>query len=463
MTDCVAVVVVDAANIRSQPRAGTSIVGIARMNEQLPVLEAAPPDTQNFPWLRVRLPNMTTGWVRGDLVQVKGDCATFGILSITPSTSDTAPITTPAAATSEAIVLPGDCKGQVNVARANVRVAPVKGAAVVGFLVKNTAFIIEEISPEDADGFNWYKLDMQGQPGWVREDLVTISGDCHDAMAHAERPIMMPPPTQETAPPGQAPSTTGCVAMIGPQTANVRAQPSTSAKSLGQAPKNTPYKVKEVTDAQADGFTWIEIDFNGQSGFVRSDLAMLQGDCVAFTNDDRLPQPVAVRITQGYRPANNPQHFGLDFGSPEGSELRMAIPAKVVRAHFCDNCTGKPPNIVPSTNEQRQQIFRDPRWGWGYGHHVIVSHDFKDLPATTRSHILNMGGNDQWKVFVLYAHLSRMDVQVNQTLPAGSRIGLTGNTGNSTAQHLHMEVAFGTKWDSAKKVHPAMLFAIPSL
>uniref|UniRef100_UPI0025F00FB2 M23 family metallopeptidase n=1 Tax=uncultured Aureimonas sp. TaxID=1604662 RepID=UPI0025F00FB2 len=39
-----------------------------------------------------------------------------------------------------------------------------------------------------------------------------------------------------------------------------------------------------------------------------------------------------------------------------------------------------------------------------------------------------------------FAHMSRIDVSVGQTVAAGSRRGLIGSTGRSTGPHLHYEV-----------------------
>ena len=42
--------------------------------------------------------------------------------------------------------------------------------------------------------------------------------------------------------------------------------------------------------------------------------------------------------------------------------------------------------------------------------------------------------------FSLYAHLDRVQVNVGNRVPAGTAIGVMGNTGNSTGTHLHFEM-----------------------
>ena len=57
---------------------------------------------------------------------------------------------------------------------------------------------------------------------------------------------------------------------------------------------------------------------------------------------------------------------------------------------------------------------------YGYGYHVIVNHGYG--------------------YHTLYAHMSEIKVKVGQKLKRGDILGLVGNTGKSTAPHLHYEV-----------------------
>ena len=54
-----------------------------------------------------------------------------------------------------------------------------------------------------------------------------------------------------------------------------------------------------------------------------------------------------------------------------------------------------------------------------------------------------------------YAHLSRMDVKVGDTVQRGDKIGGIGNTGRSKGNHLHYEVIYRNN-----KVNPLNYFNV---
>lgn len=99
-------------------------------------------------------------------------------------------------------------------------------------------------------------------------------------------------------------------------------------------------------------------------------------------------RPVGGVLTQEFHPGHN----GLDFGIVVGTPIEATMDGKVIYAGW---------------NNQ------------GYGNLVIVE-------------------NGSYRTY--YAHLSSIPVSVGETVTAGSTIGLSGNTGNSTGPHLHYEI-----------------------
>ncbi|MEO1410043.1 MAG: M23 family metallopeptidase [Bacteroidota bacterium] len=95
-------------------------------------------------------------------------------------------------------------------------------------------------------------------------------------------------------------------------------------------------------------------------------------------------------------------HTGLDFTSPSGTPIQA---------------TGD--GIVTAVKKIKN----------GYGNHVIIDHGYGYKS--------------------LYAHMSKIEVQRGQKVQRGQQIGAVGNTGTSTAPHLHYEVIF-----KGKKVNP---------
>lgn len=76
--------------------------------------------------------------------------------------------------------------------------------------------------------------------------------------------------------------------------------------------------------------------------------------------------------------------------------------------------------------------------GWdanGYGNMVVVQHPNN--------------------ITTLYAHLREINIEAGQAVNAGDVVGIMGNTGRSTASHLHYEVRV-----NGNRVNPAILFGI---
>ncbi|MBB5939423.1 M23 family metallopeptidase [Streptomyces zagrosensis] len=67
-----------------------------------------------------------------------------------------------------------------------------------------------------------------------------------------------------------------------------------------------------------------------------------------------------------------------------------------------------------------------------------------DGPAYGNAIVIKHGGN----TYSQYAHLSKVKVNVGETVRTGEQIGLSGNTGNSSGPHLHFEVRTGPNYGS---------------
>lgn len=113
---------------------------------------------------------------------------------------------------------------------------------------------------------------------------------------------------------------------------------------------------------------------------------------VAATSNFINPVPGAIK-TQGIHGSN-----GVDFGVRIGSPVRAALGGEVI-------------------------VAKNSGWNGGYGNYIVIKH--KNGTQT------------------LYAHLSRVDVGVGQTVGQGDGIGASGNSGKSTGPHLHFEVRGG--------------------
>jgi len=107
-------------------------------------------------------------------------------------------------------------------------------------------------------------------------------------------------------------------------------------------------------------------------------------------------------------------HTGVDFAVVEGTDIVAAVAGKVLANN----------------------------WGKAYGNQVIVEY------GTTK------------KVWMIYAHLSKVLVKAGDKIEKGQLIGKSGNTGNSSGPHLHFEVRDNARWSAGKPVDPADILAL---
>ena len=104
------------------------------------------------------------------------------------------------------------------------------------------------------------------------------------------------------------------------------------------------------------------------------------------------------------------KHTGVDFAVPVGTPVLAVADGKVVNAN----------------------------WGKAYGNQVIIT-----AP----------------KGYVIYAHLNAVRVKPGATVKAGQLIGESGNSGNSTGPHFHLEYRDNVRWSAGKPIDPKDLLA----
>ena len=125
------------------------------------------------------------------------------------------------------------------------------------------------------NGMTWYLVQYSGQWGYIRADLVRLMGEqeTQDYLAQLEAEMATPTPLPQATPEPFGPDATSAYALLVKDAVNLRRTPSASGTSLGRIPINT---LLLVTGTEDDGtYTWYQVNYNGQDGYVRSDMAKM--------------------------------------------------------------------------------------------------------------------------------------------------------------------------------------------
>jgi hypothetical protein len=196
-------------------------------------------------------------------------------------------------------------------------------------------------------------------------------------------------------------------------------------------------------------YRWFRVSAHGQQVWVREDLVTVEGDSSAFNlPTDLYPAPMNEKYwwVRGYNmPPNKDNslvdHDGWDLGAATGEPIWCGPNGGlVVKSFECVRCTpDRPSSKMHGFDIGAQAVVTDPGWGFGYGHYVIVGYTHDQLPPSTRS-LLASKGFPGGAIFVMYAHLATRSVTEGHKLVGGQQIGTCGNSGNSEATHLHLEI-----------------------
>lgn len=270
-----------------------------------------------------------------------------------------------------------------------------------------------------------------------------------------------------------------CILRIRPQLGIVNLRTGPGMQFEPPAAKTRGGAVFELVGASApdaDGFRWYTVRHGLVSAWVRSDLVAISKECVGrfgitdkdifedtvISPTDRFAPPVNAIISQGYRP---PAHPGIDMAAPTGRAIMAPAEGVCIRRIDCTKCTKEKPNRQPNAMFQCPDTWKDPAWGFGYGNFLVLRYDYVRLPQPLRETMdrANLTGGF---AYVLLAHLSRLNVRVGERFQERTALAATGNTGCSTAPHLHFEVRIGKdenvdgRWSLQKAVNPNLMFRV---
>lgn len=253
---------------------------------------------------------------------------------------------------------------------------------------------------------------------------------------------------------------------------HVRVGPRLEFPSIALAEGGTVFELQGASEADPDGYRWYTIKTPDGTGWVRGDTVIIGDDCLPFTfitEDDLTPPdpitptpttrfalPSDERINFGY----TTQHRAYDLDTKMGTPIPAATTGLVIRRVDCTACDeGAKPNRYPCPNF----AIESEEWGYGYGNFVVVRHAYHAMPPPMRDYMNNnnLGGGF---VYILYAHFSENHVNLGDIVQAGQILGLSGNHGCSSGEHLHIEIRMGRDeivdghWLDQKPVHPNLVF-----
>lgn len=394
------------------------------------------------------------------------------------------------------------------ITQVNIRTEPAKTGTLLFKVDVGTANLdVVDVKPDagnEAQGgkvFQWFKLSFaDGQQGWCRDDLIEVNGDGKSfgygqvaaptvafiltrpkapaavpapvAIAVAPAPVAVSPAVAAQESDNVGPGMIICMSNGG---ANVRPGPGTTT---GAPILRIPYMAEATIIGTAsskdpnDPFQWVNIDFNGQKGWLREDFTRLKGDFEKFglAFHDMYPSPAPeswwgrdFNLDPNFNPV---MHWGWDHSGKVGAPI-IGGPkgGKVIKAAVCQKCGPTGASAVDkgySVSDSR--VLSDPGWNYGYGNFVNVTYHHDKLPKSTQDRLAAQG-KAGWHISVNYAHLQSIAVQPNQEFGANTPIGAMGNSGNSTGAHLHLEVRAHqdgnlTDWARMKSglMSPAILF-----
>ncbi len=199
----------------------------------------------------------------------------------------------------------------VSVESAFIRSTASTSGTTVASAMKNDKLTIVETTTDSA-GNTWYKVQVDATTtGYIRADLVTLSGDTPTTST----PSTSTPSTSTstTVEQGGTPVVSEDIIQVTPVTGKtsgdvrVRKGPSTSTSVIDSVSSGTEVTVTGYEEA-SDG-KWYYLSYNSKTGYIRSDFISLDGELVPVTEEPQVdqepdnepaPEPEPAPVYQDY-------------------------------------------------------------------------------------------------------------------------------------------------------------------
>lgn len=381
-----------------------------------------------YQWFNLQFADGQTGWMRDHVIGIQGDWSAYGYGKVLEL--------------KHAYLL------ERNMSK--VKAAPAK-----------------EKSAEEEETLNPLAAAAQAAIRATQQFVAAVTGDKPDEPA---QPAIMQKQEALAKPAGPA-----RVIIKTQASANTRQGPSTVGfERVVAIPRNVEVPILAVQkENRGQCLRWFKVNYSGRDAWIREDLVQYTGDTEPLGLPwDLYPAPIDERWwvrdynRDPYRDTSTWEHWGWDFGAAAGEPIRCGpLGGTVVKAFDCPKCSpDRPSTIQNGLSLSDPGVLQDEGWGFGYGNYVIVRYSYNQLPDSTQQALANMGFPNG-AIFVMYAHLQKRAVEEGQQLTSKQVIGYCGNSGNSEASHLHLELRASKKdpfsgWSTIKDglMSPIVLF-----
>jgi uncharacterized protein YraI len=155
----------------------------------------------------------------------------------------------------------------------NVRSGPSTDFEIVDQLEEGS--VVNVIGRSDQDS-NWLLVEYDGKKGWVAYFTVSITGDTETlAIAQPEGTATLETPTPAAPPSEPVNGARSDLYVSAYRRVNVRTGPGTEFRILGVL---APGDTADIVGTSGDDAEWLEIDFEGQNGWVAYFVVHVSGD-----------------------------------------------------------------------------------------------------------------------------------------------------------------------------------------